>query len=196
MVVMIFFFYFFLCLLWELSSKYDNKSSSISLFPTPSPSDVIMSSTSPTLYLNDINNSRSNSVGGNNGGSYLALPGSNRAQRPPSLLIEEAAAPDMGNLKKGLLGNVSFPGQAVQVLEVRPQAEGATDNPNATDHQHLPNPGASQSVDHAKIILHNPSCNNIDDNDEEEEEVDEETKVQIQITKDGIKVISDKETTV
>jgi hypothetical protein len=91
--------------------------------------------------MNEIN-SRSSS--GNSTGGFLALP-QYRAQRPPSLLIQEEAEV-----------HKRVPGQAVPVLEVRPQAEGAT-----------------QSCD-----------------------IEHETKVEIQITKDGIKVISDKETTV
>ncbi|CAB3363361.1 Hypothetical predicted protein [Cloeon dipterum] len=101
-----------------------NKYKYTGMFPTPSPNDVLMESTSPTTnMINELNAQRS---------LVVTAP-----RRPPNLLIEKGA----------------FPGQAIKVTEEK---------------------GVVATGDEAP----------------------HETKVQIQITKDGIKVISDKETTV
>jgi len=109
------------------------KSEYMSIFPTPSPNDVLMDSNSPTTnFLNEINS--------------LKVP---QGRRPPNNLMIDKCA---------------FPGQAVKVLEKRPA------------------PAAAAGKEEVGLAAG--------------DEATCETKVEIQITKDGIKVISDKETTV
>lgn len=159
---------------WDSKYLYPDSNNTQSFFLTPSPSDVNMGSPSPTTQVNGIDLDNSEVLCNNSelNDSFIHKP-----KNGPLTCVRVECIDDklesgshlsekLVNEENSKRSTISYPGQAVQII--------------STLTGDMIHKQVSETVDPAEnILIEEPVAN-----------------VQIQITKDGIKVISDKETTV